>query len=80
MEIIGKIDKPLWYEIKCNCGTEFKDKFPLIDCLHCKFEKCEKSLPKQDFTIKDKDGNPTTINKITIVRGSRYQDIIGWSF
>jgi hypothetical protein len=89
MEIIGKISKPRWYDIKCNCGFEIENKFPIKDCLHCKFERCEQSLPKTDFKVNrdilDEQGNITktivkTITKVTIVRGDKYEDIIGWTF
>jgi hypothetical protein len=90
MKINGLIKKPRWYDITCCCGVEVMDKHPIKDCLHCKFEQCEKSMPRKDFKVNvdilDKDGKITgktkaiTIKEITITRGEKYQDIIGWSF
>lgn len=91
MKINGLIDKPRWYEVKCKCDhSSIETEFPIAQCLHCQFERQEKSLPTEDFVIKendiDEDGNlletthDKTINEITIVRGDKYQDIIGWFF
>ena len=89
MKINGLIKKPRWYDIKCCCGIEVMDKHPIKECLHCKFEQCEKSLPRKDFKVNDDiiDKNEKVIKKqtrtvkeITIVRGDKYQDIIGWNF
>lgn len=91
MKINGLIKKPRWYDIPCKCDHSNIEKcYPISECIHCKCEECEKSLPKKDFKIKesiiDKDGNDTgktktrTIKEITIVRGSKYEDIMGWTF
>lgn len=90
MKINGLIKKPRWYNIPCCCGIEVIDKHPIKECLHCKFEQCEKSMPKKDFKVKedihDKNGQVTktitkTVKEITIVRGgNKYQDIVGWSW
>jgi len=69
MKINGLIDKPRWYDISCCCGISTQEKHPIKECLHCKFEQCEKSMPRKDFkvnddiTTTDKDGNQTIIKK-----------------
>jgi hypothetical protein len=84
MKINGLINIPRWYAIKCKCGIDAESKYPLVDCLHCKFEECENSLPKKNFSVKIKDKNKKiidkTITEITIVRGSKYEDVIGWTY
>ena len=92
LKINGLIDKPRWYAIKCCCSTLEDDdehKYPLSDCKHCKFQECEDSIPRETFEINDdvydKDGEITkkqtkTVTEINIVRGKRFEDIIGWTF
>ena len=84
MKINGLIDNPLWYDIPCRCDHDsIETEYPIADCLHCKFEEQEKSLPKENFRITENRKNQTTtrtVKEITIVRGSTYQDIIGWTF
>jgi len=89
MKVNNIIQNNRWYVIPCECGKEELNKYPLKDCLHCKFEECEKSIPKNDFKIKenvlDKNGKITktitrTIKEIFLVHGDKYQDVIGWSF
>ena len=90
LKINGLIKKPRWYDIPCKCNhASIETEYPITDCLHCKFEQCEKSLPKKDFKVNDdeiaKNGKVTkkrtrTVKEITIVRGEKYQDIIGWTF
>ena len=88
MKINGTIEKPRWYDIKCNCNHDsVETEYPIADCKHCKFQEAEDSLPKEDYTIQapilDDEGNQTgtkeqLVNEITIVRGTKYEDIIGW--
>jgi hypothetical protein len=91
MKINGLIDKPLWYDIKCKCdNSNVETKFPIANCLHCQFQRQEDSMPREDFIIKennvDDEGNQLktthdkTVKEITIRRGDKYQEIIGWSF
>ena len=91
MKINGLIDNPRWYDIDCKCNHDsVETEYPIAECLHCKFQECEDSLPLDDFTIKENDvdenGNiletkhDKIINEITIHRGDKYQEIIGWSF
>ena len=81
-------DKILWKKIPCQCvKDDTLNSYPIKDCLHCKYQKCEDSMPRNSFkiieTIMDSKGNPTSktkereIKEITIVRGS-HDDIIGW--
>ena len=78
MKVIGLKDKPKWRDIlveDCNGKLE--------ECLHCRYSKAEKSIPKTNFTVMEKDENGNevlrTISEIKIIRGS-HDDIIGWSF
>jgi hypothetical protein len=90
MKINGLINNPRWKEIKCKCDhSSIETEFPITTCLHCQFQECEDSLPQEDFKalqiISDSKGNLTgtktkTVKEITIVRGSRYEDIMGWTF
>lgn len=86
--IDGALDHPRWYDIPCTCDHSHVDtEFPIKDCKHCQFQMQEDSMPKKSFelTFSGKDENDEditvtkTINKIKIVRGEKYQDIIGWS-
>jgi hypothetical protein len=89
MKINGLIKKARWENIPCQCGKEVMDSYPIKECLHCKFDQCWKSVPQKDFEVNDdqydKDGKVTKkqtriVKEITLVRGNRYQDVIGWTF
>ena len=90
MQINNSLDKARWEFIPCVCGKEVMDSFPIKECLSCKFDLAWKSVPKKDFTVKDpifdKNKQPTgetktrKVKEITLYRGDRYQDIIGWSY
>jgi len=91
MKINGLIDHPRWYDIPCKCNHDsVETKYPIAQCLHCKFQEAEDSLPLEDFIIKvpdfDEQGNhlgtnhDETINEITICRGDKYEEIIGWKY
>jgi len=91
MKINGLIAHPLWYDIKCKCDhTSVETEFPIASCLHCQFQRQEDSMPREDFVIKendiDEDNNTLetthdkTVTEITIHRGDKYGEIIGWSF
>ena len=89
MKINNSLVKARWEHIGCCCGKEVMDSFPIKECLHCKFEQCWKSVPQKDFEANDDllDEDGTIIKKrtrivkeITLVRGSRYEDVIGWNF
>ena len=83
-------DKIIWKKMHCTCNKEdVMQSHPIKVCLHCKYEICEASLPRESFKVKnnilDKHGKLTNeiitreIKEITIVRGL-HDDIIGWSF
>jgi hypothetical protein len=91
LKINGLIDNPRWKGIACKCNHDnVETEYPIADCLHCKFQECEDSLPRENFTVNqiivDKNGKDTgktekrVVQEITISRGDKYQDIIGWSF
>lgn len=91
-EIVGLIDSPRWYKLKCVCAQDPEDvlnKYPIKNCLSCKFQTAQDSMPKKAFTVShqelDKNKKPIgtitrVIKKITIVRGDCYQEIRGWVF
>ena len=88
VKVNNKIKNNRWYKIPCKCGTEVMDKYPIVECLHCKFEECEKSIPSQDFTVNtpifDKDGKDTgktksiVVTEIFLDHGKKYDDVLGW--
>jgi|TARA_R110000824_G_scaffold73968_1_gene188305 hypothetical protein len=89
MKVHNKIKNNLWHKIPCVCKKEDHLKFPLVDCKHCRFLKCEKSIPKDDFIIYEhemKRDKPTgkkikrKITEVTLVHGNQYEDVIGWKF
>lgn len=90
MKINNSLDHPRWKGIKCKCNHDsVETEYPIADCLHCKFQECEDSLPKENFKVNDpiidKNGKQTgiksrTVKEVTIVRGDKFQDIIGWTF
>tara|TARA_R110000737_G_C14347009_1_gene444404 strand:+ start:64 stop:342 length:279 start_codon:yes stop_codon:yes gene_type:complete len=90
LKINGLMDSPLWYKMKCSCKKGVvMESHPVKICLHCKYEICENSMPRNNFKVQDnildKNGKPTgkttprEIKEITIVRGS-HDDITGWIF
>ena len=85
------IETPRWKAIPCKCiKSNIEMSHPISECLHCKFTQQEQSIPSKAFVVKesilDKEGKPTgktkdkTVNEITLIIGSKYQDVIGWSF
>ena len=91
MNIKGLIKKALWENIECLCTKgNITKSYPLIKCDSCKFTECWKSVPQKDFTVNDdiidiKTGKVTkkqtkTVKEITLVRGDKLEDIIGWIF
>jgi hypothetical protein len=67
---------------------------PIANCNHCKCQEQEDSMPRDNFIIqendteKDENGDTVTletthdkeVKEITIVRGQKLHDIIGWTF
>jgi hypothetical protein len=85
MKINGLIKKARWESIPCECGGSDIDSFPIKDCLHCKFDECWQSVPKKDFIInelnlKTNKVSERKIKEITLVRGNRFQDVVGWTW
>lgn len=81
----------LWKKLKCKCDkSDIEKTFPLTECIHCKCEAQENSMPRKSFKINeivlDKNNKPTNkviqkeIKEITICRGDKYNEIIGWTF
>jgi len=70
MEIINLKSDHEWQHLPCQKNES---------CFHCKCKKQYDSIPKNDFIIKDEDGNNTTISKIKINYGNK-DEVIGWSF
>ena len=89
MKINNSLDHARWESIPCGCGKEVMDSFPIKECLHCKFDQCWQSVPKKDFKVNQpeiKNGKLTgktitrEIKEITLFRGEKFHDIIGWTF
>jgi len=91
MKVNNKISNNRWHDIPCKCNHDsIETEYPIAECLHCKFQECENSIPKENFKVNepvlDEDGNVTgeikvrTIKEITLVHGNKYEDVIGWSF
>lgn len=81
-----------WKKIKCCCSKiegDVEHQHPIGECKHCKFQQCEDSMPRDTFTVNnditDETGIVTKkqdkiITEINIVRGEKFNDIIGWTF
>jgi hypothetical protein len=90
LKVNNTIKNNRWKGIVCKCNHDsVETEFPIASCLHCQFEERENSIPSKDFkvneTILDKDGKvikkqTRTVKEITLVHGSKYDDVIGWTF
>ena len=86
MKINGLIKKARWENISCKCNHDsVETEYPSKECSHCKFMECWKSVPQDNFKINvfDDKGKKTgikTVKEITLVRGNKYQDVIGWEW
>lgn len=91
MKVNNTIQNNRWKKIACKCNHDrVETEHPISECLHCQFQACEDSIPKENFkvneSILDKDGEPTgetkvrTVKEINLIHGDRYQDVIGWTF
>lgn len=93
MKINGLMNHPRWYDIKCRCSDvegDVENQHPISPCLHCKFQEQEDSMPREDFVVEESDmseegvamstTHEKTVNEITIVRGKKFQEIIGWYY
>mgnify|MGYP003641395191 CR=1 FL=1 len=89
MKINNSLDVARWESIPCGCGKEVMDSFPIKECLHCKFDQAWQSVPQKDFKVNDdqydKNGKITKkqtriIKEISLVRGDRFQDVVGFTW
>jgi len=88
MNIIGleKCQNARWKNIPCSCDhSSVLTEFPIMDCLHCKCEKQENSIPKNDFVtnVYNQETNQNeqkTITEIKLVFGEKYEEVIGWTY
>ena len=85
LKINGLVNTPRWKNISCCCVKgDIENSYPISDCKHCKFQECEDSLPKENFTVNEYNnkGKKTVreVQEITIVRGKRFEDIQGWTW
>ena len=89
LKINNSMKKARYEFISCSCNKGIVlEEYPLIDCLHCKFKERYDSIPINEFevnepVIKDKKIVSYTkrmIKEITIVRGLKYQEVMGWKW
>lgn len=86
MKINNSLDVARWEKITCKCDMNDIEKcYPIANCEHCRCQACWDSVPKENFTIKEYNQNTESyddniINEISLVRGERLQDVIGWEF
>jgi hypothetical protein len=86
MKINNTLKIARWENIPCKCDMSNIEKcYPIGDCIHCKCKECWDSVPQKNFKINDFDSKGKllgikTVKEITLVRGSKYQDVIGWQF
>lgn len=70
MEITNLKSDHEWEHLPCQKNES---------CFHCKCKKQFESIPKNDFIVKDKDGNNITISKITLDYTEK-DEVRGWIF
>jgi hypothetical protein len=95
LEIEGLMDndKIRWKKISCKCDHSDPEKeYPVKQCIHCKCQENEDSMPRTCFDViepieelkNDKwvkvGDKKRTVTKIKIIRGKKYDDIMGWVF
>ena len=86
MKINNSLKVARWEKIKCNCDhNSVQTEYPIHECVHCKCDEAWKSVPQENFKVNEFDnkGKVTgskTVKEITLVRGSKLQDVIGWTF
>ena len=71
-----------WKKISCVCSQDLRDvthRYPIANCLHCKFMENENSVPRIPFDVIE-NGKTRHVTEIEIVRGKRYDDVLGWKF
>jgi len=72
---------PRWKISNPKCTCEGK----LDECIHCRYEIAEKSIPSKNFLInRPTKEKPTTKKMVTIsevtLQLGRHGDVIGWAF
>ena len=81
-------DKILWKRMSCTCKKGIvMEEYPVKLCLHCKYQQCEDSMPRDSFKVKQpviengkiKNHIEKIVKEITIIRGS-HDDIVGWTY
>jgi len=90
LKVNGRHPDPLWKKIKCKCNHDsIETEYPLIDCVHCKCEKTDNSIPNKPWTIientYDKNGQVNgskqrEVTEITLKNCQTYGSAIGWFF
>jgi hypothetical protein len=71
--------KILWKKIPCICKKGIvMESYPMVNCLNCRYQQCEDSIPRESFKIKDHKGKVKEITSITLVRGT-HDDVMGWN-
>lgn len=81
---------PLWKKISCKCNkNNIEESFPLVNCIHCKCEQADNSIPDKPFEINvytyDKSRKITSTKKrmvteITLTNCKTYGSALGWSW
>jgi hypothetical protein len=84
LTIKGLMDdnKIRWKKIKCKCAQDpnmVENIYPISKCLNCKFQESEDSVPRIPFDVIE-NGKTRHVTEIEIVRGKKYDDILGWKF
>ena len=77
-----KDDDIRWKKISCVCSQDERDvthRYPIAKCLNCKFRENEDSVPRIPFDVIE-NGKTRHVTEIEIVRGKKYNDILGWKF
>ena len=89
-KVNNRNENPLYLKIKCKCDkSDIEKSFPLVECIHCKCQQADDSIPDKAFTINDytydKNHKVTStkkriVNEITLMNCSKYGSCLGWSF
>jgi len=86
MKINNSLDVARWEKLECKCNHDsVMTEYPVVNCEHCRCQECWDSVPKENFEVNefDEEGNISgtrTVNEITLVRGKKNEDVMGWTF
>ena len=90
LKVNGRNENPLYLKIKCKCDkSNIEKSYPLVDCVHCKCEEADSSIPTEIFTVRqpvlDKNGNikeyeEREITEITLNNCEKYGSCLGWKW